>query len=832
MIYRPLYLLLFCTLLFSESGFAQNKKKAKQKTKVALSSQKQSKSKKTIKPYKEVITSKAISQKGLLTTHKVDDTHYFEIADSLLEREILVISRISGTIQGFNFGGAGMKARGQQVWRWQKKDNKLLLRSVSYNNIASKDKPIYRSVRNNNFEPIVVALDIKAIGPDSSSYVVDMKELFTKDVPMIGPLNSQQRKNFGVKGLDGKRSMVMWTKSFPLNTEVRHILTFNASKLPSNANTQSLSVEMNQSMVLLPEEIMEPRLYDERVGFFSVTQTDYGLDEQKAKTRRFITRWKLEPKDEAAYRRGELVEPITPIVYYIDPATPVKWRKYLKQGVNDWQVAFEAAGFKNAIYAKDAPSPAEDPDWSPEDVRYSVIRYTANPIQNAMGPHVHDPRSGQILESDIIWYHNVMNLLRNWYFIQTSAVNEKARGTKFEDEIMGRLIRFVSAHEVGHTLGFPHNMGASHAYPVDSLRSASFTERMGTAPSIMDYARFNYVAQPGDDAHLFPNIGIYDKWAVKWGYSKLYDSPDQNAKTEKLHEWIRSHEKDPLYWYGRQTFNTADPRAQTEDLGDDAMKAGGYGLKNLALTTANLVKWTSEQGRNYEDLKELYEQIVSQWNRYSNHVRVNVGGIHETYKTYDQEGAVYSAVPKETQQRAMQWLQEHTFGTPKWLLQEDVVRKIEGTGTLNRIGQVQSGVLDRILSTNTLGRLIESEANYGNKTYTLLEMMNALRNGIWSELRNGAEIDVYRRNLQRAYIERLGFLMSTEQKPAAGNASPFFNTSSIDISRSDIRPVVRADLKRLRGQIRNGLIKTQHRLSRYHLEDAMERIDLILKPKG
>ncbi len=819
---KKLLPLLLILCFVATTGQAQKKKNKKKKDATEQAPPKK-KNDSPIKPFGEIITSDAVSDDGLFTVHKVKDKYYFEIPDSLLEREILVISRISGTVENFNFGGAGMKARNQQVWRWQQKDNQLLLRSVSYNSVASEDQPIYESVRNNNFEPIIMTFDIKAMGKDSSSYVVDVEDLFTSDVKMIGALSDGQRRAFEVRGLDKKRSLIMSWKSFPMNTEVRHILTYNANNPPANGNTGALSVEMNQSMVLLPKEPMQPRIYDPRVGFFSVSQIDYGLDEQKATTRRYITRWRLEPKDMEAYKRGELVEPIKPIVYYIDPATPIKWREYIKKGIEDWQVAFEAAGFKNAIIAKDPPSKEEDPDWSPEDVRYSVVRYTANPIQNAMGPHVHDPRSGEIIESDIIWYHNVMNLLRNWYFIQTSPVNEEARNVKFKDEVMGELIRFVSAHEVGHTLGFPHNMGSSYAYPVDSLRSPSFTKTMGTAPSIMDYARFNYVAQPGDNAALHPQIGTYDKWAVKWGYSLFPDLAGPDAEKDRLNAWVKSHEGDPMYWYGRQG-RGVDPRAQTEDLGDNAAKASAYGLANLKRIVPNLIEWTTQDGKDYDDLNEIYGQVINQWNRYNGHVRNNIGGMYETLKTADQEGAVYSFIPEARQKEAMNYLLENTFATPEWLLDRDILDRIQGTGSVSRITGAQASTLDQLLSPDRLARMAESESILGNDTYTALEMMNDLRNGIWSEVRRGAAIDIYRRTLQRAYIERLGYLMSEDSESS--------RRGGVDVAQSDIRPMVRAELKTLRTTLRNGINRTSDAMTRYHLEDAVERIDKILDPNS
>jgi len=499
-----------------------------------VKAEKPKKDKSKIKPYKEIITEKAESDEGLITTHKVADKYYFEIGDSLINKEILVVSRISGFVKNLNFGGAGTKSRPQQVIRFEKKGDRILMREVSYNSVASEEKPIYESVKNNNFEPVIKIFDIKAMGKNKKSYVIDVAPLFTTDVPMFGAMYDFQEKRFGIRGVDKSRSFIESMKSYPKNIEVRHVLTYNGSdKLPDNQLTGALSIELNQSFVLLPENPMMPRVFDARVGYFSISHIDYGSEAQKADRKRFITRWRLEPKDPDAYFRGELVEPIKPIVYYIDPATPTEWVPYLKMGIEDWQVAFEQAGFKNAIIAKEAPSKEEDPDWTPEDIRYSTIRYVSTDIQNAQGPHVHDPRTGEILESDIIWYHNVMNLLRNWYFIQTAAINPAARSTKFQNEVMGQLIRFVGAHEVGHTLGLPHNMGSSCAYSVDSLRSPEFTKTMGTAPSIMDYARFNYVAQPEDgDVSLMPGVGPYDKWSIEYGYklNKDVTTPQEDKR--------------------------------------------------------------------------------------------------------------------------------------------------------------------------------------------------------------------------------------------------------------------------------------------------------------
>ncbi|MDE2834000.1 MAG: zinc-dependent metalloprotease [Bacteroidota bacterium] len=776
------------------------------------------------KKYSEVITDKAESDSGLFLVHRIDEELFYEIPDSMLEREMLMVTRLAATANNLSYGG--MKAN-TQVLRWQQQGKKILLRVVSYENVADENKPIYQAVRNSNFEPILRSFEIQARNDDSTASVIETTGLFTEDVPALG-ISSFQREAYRVRRVDGSRTYITSARSYPRNIEIRHVLSYDAAQPPSNQSSSTISVEMNQSMILLPDDPMQPRLCDQRVGFFSVSMIDYGRDAQKAESRCYITRWRLEPKDPEAYARGELTEPVKPIVYYIDPATPMKWRSYLKQGVDDWNVAFEAAGFKNAIMAKDPPSAEEDPEFSPEDVRYSVIRYFSSDVQNAFGPHVHDPRTGEILESDIGWFHNVMNLLRNWYFVQTAAVNPDARGVRFRDEVMGRLVRFVSAHEVGHTIGLPHNWGSSYAFPVDSLRSPAFTDEHGTSPSIMDYARFNYVAQPGDGVtNYMPDVGVYDKWSVQWGYSVLPDVDSADEERETLNGWVVERAGDPMYFYGRQG-PRVDPRSQNEDLGDDAVKASNYGIANLKIILDELINWTAEDAKDYGDLNEMYGQLVSQWYRYVGHVAANVGGHYENYKTYDQDGVVYTRVPADRQGESMDWLSEEVFATPSWLLHTDVLRRIEGVGAMDRVRRYQVSAVNTLLDPIRIGRMLESDALANGETiYTFAELLEDLRTGIWGELSNSSAIGPFRRNLQRGHLERLEYLM-TQEAPSVPSFFASFGMAPIDVSQSDIRAYVRGELQTLRTRASRAAVRTRDNMTRLHLQDIVARIDDIL----
>ena len=794
-------LLILLLFIISTISIAQDKEDDKE-------DDKKDDKKKKEKTYSEIIDDSYKTDEGLFKVHSKKDKFLYEISSDLLGKEMLMVTRIAKTANGIGYGGQKINS---QVLRWQKKHDKILLRIVSYENVASDTLPISKSVKNSNFEPVLYSFDIKTYNPSDSSVVIDVAPLFTTDVKALG-FPQYRRKSLKITSLDKKRSFIESIKSFPINIEARSVLTYNSSEPPSLRNSQTISLEINNSMLLLPENKMQPRLRDQRVGFFSQSQTDYGLDEQKAKSTTYIRRWKLVPKDIEAYNRGELVEPIKPIIYYIDPSTPEKWRKYLKQGVDDWQVAFEAAGFKNAIIGKYPLTEEEDPDWTPEDARYSVMRYYASDIQNAYGPHTADPRTGEILESDIGWYHNVMNLLRNWYMIQTAAVNETSRDVKFDDEVMGQLIRFVSAHEVGHTIGLQHNMGSSSAYPVDSLRSPSFTSSHGVAPSIMDYARFNYVAQPGDGVtNFYPMIGTYDIWAIKWGYT-YFDGESTKSEQKILNEWIKSHSRDYEYWFGYS--NGIDPRSQTESIGDDNMMASFYGIQNLKKILPKLLEWSYEEGKNYDDLKELYLNVNSQFRRYIGHVSTNVGGVFEDLKSNEEEGSVYVHVPKPQQKAAINFLNSYIFGSLDWLVDNNILDKIENIGAVERIRSLQVYTLNRLFNYNRLARMIENEQINKNLSYTVSEMIDDLNKTIWKDLYSNQNINLYNRNLQKGYVNILINLMNENQIQLS-----YYRRygSNVKFDESDIRPIVLAELMNLEKKIKSGIKQAKDSNTKNHL---------------
>ena len=807
------------SLVLTHTAQAQLFGKKKNKNKKEATVEKPKNDKNGIKKYSDVITEDAVTDDGLFKVHQMEQDYFYEIPFDLLEKDMLWVSRIAQIPD--NLGGgyvnAGSKTN-EQVVHWQRYQNKILLRVKSYTNIADSTKAISNSVKVNNFEPILFAFDIKAFNADSTAAVIQVDKLFTTDVAAISGLSSRLRQRYKVKKLDQSRSFINNIKSFPENIEVKQDFTYDASEPPSFSDTGSISLQMNQSMILLPKEPMTPRLNDPRVGFFTVSQIDYGSPKLKADQKRYIRRWRLEPKDPEAYARGELVEPVKPIVYYLDPGTPENLQKYIKQGIEDWQKPFETAGFKNAIIAKDAPTPEEDPEFSPEDIRYSVVRYVASTTRNAVGPSVSDPRSGEIIESDIIWYHNHLRSYRNRYLLETGAANPSARTLDTPDEEIGEMMRMVIAHEVGHALGFPHNMAASYAYPVDSLRSGSFTQKNGIAASIMDYARYNYVAQPGDENIRFiRQMGPYDHYAVNWGYRWLPNIQEPEDEKATLNQWILEKADDPKFKYGRQS-SYFDPQSQTECIGDDPIKASTYGIKNLKYVMTQLPSWTSDQTNDYDDLEELYGELLGVFNRYVRHVARNVGGVYENIKTPEQEGTVYTALSAEEQRKSMEWLHKNIFETPEWLLDTSVLQNIDHTAYFENVRRVQSSQLNQLMGLETLGRLINSETTQDDN-YSAYEMLSDLRKGLWSEAYRSRNVELYRRNLQNTYLDYMADLLTDD------------DASNYNVETSDVRTLVRGELTTLKRTLNRAKNANVNTMTKYHYENAIAKIDELFDSK-
>jgi hypothetical protein len=694
-------------------------------------------------------------QEGLITTYWSPEKSklLLAVSDSLLGKPLLMVTRYLSLPANYSaYRNAGSKTA-ESVISFEREANKVVLKQLSYINLANEGDPIAQSVIRNNLAPILAVFE--QLNTEENALLFDATDFFSKDSPGFNAVGETEKKNFKIGSLDSKRSFINQARSFPLNTEITHTLTYPAAAAPRSNRSETLSFQLNHSIIALPENPMATREIDHRVGWFSLEQYNYSSDALKSDNYRIAARWKLEPKDKEAYFSGELSEPVKPIVFYLDPATPLKWRPYFKKGIEDWNGPFEKAGFKNAIIAKDPPTKEEDPDFSPEDVRYSVVRYVASTTRNATGPSVKDPRSGEIIESDVIWYHNHLRSYRNRYLLETGAANEKARTLNTPEEEIGEMMRRVIAHEVGHALGLPHNMKASSAYPVDSLRSGTFTQKMGIAATIMDYARYNYVAQPGDKGIRFVRqMGPYDDYAIEWGY-RYFENAEEETKW--LKRFVDERSLNPVYQFG---YGSNDPNAQTENIGDDPVKATAYGLSNLKIVAKNLEQWTTEDGATYDDLKELYMELIGVYRRYIYHVVSVVGGVNETLVVKGQAAIPYKNVDKKKQKEALAALNEQLFKTQKWLFEPSLISKFEGDGHLDLISNLQKAALYRLMNTDRLNRMLSTTVTLEGDGLNPHELIESLAQGL---IYKNSQPDLLERNLQLAFIERSKELLADDK---------------------------------------------------------------------
>ena len=759
--------LLAVLLLQSMVVFSQDKKtKKKDAAKTENEAKKDSTAKDNTTAYDDFIKG-AVTKDGLFKIHTIKEKIYFEIPNEVLGKDLLIVNKISSVPAQINNAGInkGINYENKLIRFYKdEKNNKVWAKTFDPKISVNKKDNISRSVRDNYGESIIEGFEIKTYGKDSA-VVVQVNNVFDGTSKSFNNLFD----NIGMGGsVRTKDSYIEEVKSFPQNVVIKSQLTTQISEGKTTAEKADLTVGTTTNIVLLPEP-MVGRFSDDRVGYFTTPKVYFSDKQQRVDNKELITRWRLEPKEQEVgkYLSGQLVEPKKPIVYYIDPATPKQWQQAIIDGVHDWNKAFEKAGFKNVISAR-LPDP-EDKEFDVDDVRYSVITYAASSMANAMGPSVVDPRTGEILESDIIWWHNVMTLLQSWMRVQTGIIDPEARGNIFPDAKMANAIRFVSSHEVGHTFGLKHNMGSSFAYSVEDLRKPDFTEKMGgTAPSIMDYARFNYVAQEGDGVkQITPKIGVYDEFAINFGYRWTgKSSPEEELSITK--SWIDKHDGDPKYFYGEQQSETIDPRSQSEDLGNNAMKAGEYGIINLKKTIPNIIEWSTKDGETYEEAKAFYNQVINQWYVYNTHTLANIGGFYLTPLVKGSKMKSYIPVPYQTQKEALNFLKKNILTLPKWLFinpLKDVLKPAKNTpagaveqSPYNIFRERQAAILYNLMHDERLLRLLEAEflQTEGNeKIMTVAELFDDLRKFIFDKSLKNKSLTIAERMTQKNYVDAL-----------------------------------------------------------------------------
>ena len=781
-------------------------------------------------------------EEGLFDVYTLEDERIlFEIPDEMLGRDMAVMSRYAKAQDGLAARGGGDRMTDNMVVQWERRDDQIHLRTQSYSNTADEGTPLDLAVTNSNFSPVLASFSIEKDG-DGSSFI-DVTELYMEDHPAFS-FPREEREDLGIQSFDGERSWLEFARAFPENIEIRATRSYDSENPPSNERGGTVSFEINHSMILLPEEPMMPRLADERVTYITVGQTDYSRDFQGVRPYEYLRRYNLEPKDMEAFQEGELVEPKEPIVWYIDPATPEKWIPYFKEGIMEWEDAFEKAGFKNAVDVKVAPTEEEDQEFSLLDARYNVIRYVATPVRSAnAGGDVVDPRSGEVLRGHMNMYHGLAERLRWWLVSQVATANPDFQTNELSEEDLGEALRYVVSHEMAHAMGLPHNQRANFVYPVEELRSPEFVEEWGHSASSVGRTRYNYVAQPGDNVPPERRIGRWDEFAIMWGYRPIPEAETPEEEFETLDEWIVERADEPWYRSAHPQFGMDeewDPYRMTEGISDDPVQAAEYGMRNLRTATEELMDWVLEDGDDYYELETHYLQNLTQWNRYAEHAAAAVGGSWTHHKRYGEDGPVYTPIEADYQQKAMDFIDEHVLQTPDWAVDSDMLRRLEHAGAVERIRAYQELAVQRLLNHARLARMIEHEAFLGEETYRPTEMLDDAREMVWREVGEGSEIDTWRRNLQRAWLEQAHYLLHEAesdhwQPPESGNLRVSDNddpplNADLHISQSDIRALVRDQLRLLQEEIEATLdAGVADRNTRIHLEDALQRIQGALR---